>query len=412
MKDINNVLNYHKKKLKEYEKLIGLDLEMHSYIEFFQKYKYHLQEYDECKYILELNNKNIKKCDLPIRSIVEDIDLDLDINWDIYDVNLDELYSVKSKNVHPYLINPRFWVSGRATKFYEPNAPVLVIQEGDYAKAYPLQILLWHGAVNDIFKDKPILITYSPLSNTSNVYSREVGENTYTFDTSGILKHASEILYDFETKSLWEAFTGKAIVGEMTTSSLNSISSSIVPLNVYLKAYSQGLVLGTDTGYIRRYSENPYAGYDTRREPFFYIGEIDKRFPAMERVVGVQIGDVYKAYPYSVLSEERVVEDIINGVELVVFYKIGMVSNLDTANIEEGREIGYTGVFSPYLKGEKLDFIPINNEIYDRQTNSRWNLLGVAIEGPLQGERLEIIESMNPFWFAWAAYYPDTLIYE
>ncbi|TCK98064.1 uncharacterized protein DUF3179 [Natranaerovirga hydrolytica] len=339
-------------------------------------------------------------------------DPDLNINWTIYDVPLEQLIKTKGKDVHPYLFDPLFLDIAGASRFIAPKAPVLVIQNGDEAKAYPLQILLWHGAVNDMFNDRPIVVAYSGLTNNTRILDRELNGTVYEFGTPGILRNSARLLYDIETETVWDPMTGKAIVGHMTSETLESIPSNIVPFELFAQEYPEGLVLSPETGYIRRYLANPYIGYDTGDEPLFFLGEIDERFPTMERVVGISIGESHKAYPYSVLREERVVEDVVNTTELVIFYKTGMVSNMDQARIEASRDVGYTGVFSPYIEGQRLTFYSEDNEIYDEQTNSRWNLLGIAEEGPLEGAQLEMLTASDVFWFAWAAYFPETEIYE
>lgn len=46
----------------------------------------------------------------------------------------------------------------------------------------------------------------------------------------------------------------------------------------------------------------------------------------------------------------------------------------------------------------------------DDETGSRWDIFGIALDGPLAGERLVAVEHVDTFWFAWAAYQPDTRI--
>ena len=40
-----------------------------------------------------------------------------------------------------------------------------------------------------------------------------------------------------------------------------------------------------------------------------------------------------------------------------------------------------------------------------------WNLLGQAVDGPLQGEQLVTVSHRNDFWFAWASFFPDAPVY-
>lgn len=47
--------------------------------------------------------------------------------------------------------------------------------------------------------------------------------------------------------------------------------------------------------------------------------------------------------------------------------------------------------------------------MYDRQTNSLWSqLLGEAVQGPLQGTELDYLPSFQTTWEDWKAQYPNT----
>lgn len=46
--------------------------------------------------------------------------------------------------------------------------------------------------------------------------------------------------------------------------------------------------------------------------------------------------------------------------------------------------------------------------LVDDQTCSTWDVLGRATSGPLTGTRLEAAGHLDTFWFAWAAFHPET----
>lgn len=131
----------------------------------------------------------------------------------------------------------------------------------------------------------------------------------------------------------------------------------------------------------------------------------------MRRVVGVTSGTNAKAYPYPKLLNKGVIHDKVGEREIVIFYKRGNASAADTAVISQGRDVGSTGVFEPYVNGMRLDFVTSNNTIRDIQTNSTWTVLGKAISGPLKNTLLKPIVHGDTFWFSWAAFYPNTTIY-
>ena len=79
--------------------------------------------------------------------------------------------------------------------------------------------------------------------------------------------------------------------------------------------------------------------------------------------------------------------------------------------IIDSNDVGSTGVFEPAVDGRKLTFSADGDGFVDGETGSRWNILGESVGGELSGSRLTPVVHANHFWFAWAAFKPDTVIY-
>ncbi len=170
-------------------------------------------------------------------------------------------------------------------------------------------------------------------------------------------------------------------------------------------------MLSRDTGFDRDYGSNPYPGYDDiTSQPFLFEGEVDGRFTAMTRVVGIELEESALAVPLVLLRERGVVPMTVAGQDLTVWWLPGTVSALDEGAIVDGDDIGATGVFVPIVDGNALTFTPLGDGFTDEQTGSTWNLLGMATAGPLAGRQLETVEHVDTFWFAWSAFRPDTAV--
>jgi hypothetical protein len=286
-----------------------------------------------------------------------------------------------------------------------------------------LQILTWHEIANDVVGDVPVAVTFCPLCNSAITFDRRLKGETYEFGTSGLLRNSDLVMYDRTTESLWQQLTGEAIVGDMVGEVLAFLPSSLVSFADFKEAHPEGIVLSRDTGFTRSYGRNPYAGYDSiGQSPFLFDGETDGRLAAMERVVTVTLPPnvdaeatsaeaIDVAYPFSVLSKEGVINDTQGEYELVVFHAPGTSSALGASIIAQAEDVGATGVFEPTIDGQKLTFVVQDGAIVDEDTNSIWNVLGQAIAGPLAGKSLTPIVHGDHFWFAWAAFKPDTIIY-
>ena len=153
---------------------------------------------------------------------------------------------------------------------------------------------------------------------------------------------------------------------------------------------------------------NPYVGYDSDNDPFLFTGVVDPRLEANERVVGVAVQGQAQAWSYRHLAAVRVQEATVGARAAVVLFEASTRSALDAGDIREGRAIGSSGVYRPVVGGLTLTFGPDGDRFTDTQTSSTWLVTGAAVAGPLAGEQLERVPSLDAFWFAWAAFNPAT----
>ena len=310
----------------------------------------------------------------------------------------------------PPIDEPRFVATAEAD-FLADNEPVIALEIDGDARAYPVQILTWHEIVNDTVGGVPVAVTYCPLCNSALTYDRRVDDRVLDFGTSGLLWNSALVMYDRQTESLWSHFTGTAVVGELTGTELETFPSATVPWGLWRDEHPDGLVLSQDTGFNRSYGRNPYPGYDdVNSRPFLFEGEVDGRYTAMTRLVGVEIDGEALGVPLQTLRDDRVVAAAVGDTDVVVFWQPGTASALDTADIANGDDVGATGVFLPVIDGQELTFAATDAGFVDDQTGSTWNLLGTALAGPLAGQQLAAIAHVDTFWFAWGAFRPDSAV--
>lgn len=310
----------------------------------------------------------------------------------------------------PSIDRPQFITTSEASAFLLEDEPVMVVRRGSDARAYPLQILIWHEIVNDAVGSEPVVITYCPLCNTALAFSRSVEGRVLDFGTTGNLRHSDLVMYDRQTESWWQQATGEAIVGTFAGKQLQFVPASIIAYQDFRAAYPAGRVLARPDGFARPYGTNPYVGYDSGT-PFRFGGEVAAGLRANERVVTVALGDEAVAYPFPVLARERVLNDDVGGKPIVVFFRSNTRSALDAGAIPASREVGAGVVFSRELERQELTFRPDGTEVIDLETGSHWDITGRAVLGPLAGAQLEPLVHGNPFWFAWAVFQPATRLY-
>ncbi len=312
----------------------------------------------------------------------------------------------------PSIDEPAF-VRPDEVDFLEENEPVLALDIDGDRRVYPVQILMWHEIVNDTVGGVPVAVTYCPLCNSAVAYDRRVDDKVMEFGTSGSLWNSALVMYDRQTETLWSHFTGQAIVGELTGTELDTFPVATVPWGVWRDANPDGLVLSRDTGFDRNYGRNPYPGYDDiTSEPFLFEGEVDGRYTAMTRIVGVELDGETLGVPLVTLQDQRIIPATLADTDVVVIWQPGTASPFDSGDGAGGDEIGATGVFVPEVDGERLTLRAAGDEFVDDETGSTWNILGTATDGPLAGSRLAAIPHLDTFWFAWSTFQPDSQIIE
>jgi hypothetical protein len=314
----------------------------------------------------------------------------------------------------PAIDNPKFVTIEEADEWLQPQEPVILFEVDEDARAYPLQILTWHEITNDVVGGKPVVVTFCPLCNTAIAFERTVDGQVLDFGTTGRLRFSNLIMYDRQTETWWQQASGEAIAGEMTGKQLKFLPATIIGWDEFKNEHPNGRVLSRETGLNRPYGRNPYTGYDNiNSSPFLYKGpQTPGILPPMARVLTVDLNGEAVAYPYDVLQEMQVVNDTVGDQPVAVFWAPGTASALDAASVAGGRDVGSANAYSRAVGGQELNFTLKDGQIIDQESDSQWNLLGQAISGEMAGQQLEPVVAINHFWFSWAAFKPETRIYQ
>jgi len=337
-------------------------------------------------------------------------------NFDKISVDPDEIMSGgPPRDGIPPIDNPKFVSLSAASEWLNDKEPVIAFEHNGVARAYPLQILMFHEIVNDTVGEKPFSVTFCPLCNASIVFEREVNGEVLDFGTTGRLRMSDLIMYDRQTESWWQQFNGTGIIGDYVDTRLTKVPSQIVSFETFKDAFPEGDVLSQDTGFARQYGRNPYRGYDDiNASPFLFRGKVDSRLPPMERILSIPEGKSHHLVPLTELADTAMVELELDGVPVAVFAPGTATSALDDASIADSRAVPVAAAFIARHDGMKLDFSRLegsNSRLVDAQTGSQWNALGHAVEGKLKGARLEQIDSGVHFAFAWLAFDPDATVF-
>lgn len=211
--------------------------------------------------------------------------------------------------------------------------PVVALEIAGDVRAYPLRVLMWHEIVNDTVGGLPVVVSYCPLCNASIVFDRRVNGQVLDFGTTGKLRHSDLVMYDRQTESWWQHFTGDAIVGDFAGTALKLVPSRLLAFDRFRDAFPTAQVLVSNNPAGRRYGDNPYVGYDSRAVPYgLFQGELPKDIAAMARVIVVD----GEAWSLALLRARKEINE--NG--LVLSWAPGQSSAVDAEKIALGRDVG------------------------------------------------------------------------
>ncbi len=128
--------------------------------------------------------------------------------------------------------------------------------------------------------------------------------------------------------------------------------------------------------------------------------DLDSQLP----VAVITVNGQTRGCPLHIMTFHEIVNDSVGGVPVAVTF-CPLCNTALTFERTIDREVLDFGV-SGNLRNSDLI-------MFDRQTESWWQqAVGEAIDGPLQGTLLVAVEHTMQFWFSWAAFFPETDIWE
>ena len=209
------------------------------------------------------------------------------------------------------------------------------------------------------------------------------------------------VMYDHQTRTLWSQFSRKGVEGELAGTELEVVPVTQTTWEAWLELHPDTLVL--DKGGVYRFDH--YNGYYlSGRTGVLGESTSDDRLGRKELVVGVDIAGSPKAYPFSALRREPVVNDVVAGQSALLYFDDATGTALAYDRTVDGRTLTFR------LDGQPKGAL---TTLVDDETGSRWMAFtGLAVSGQLKGRRLDRALSHLSFWFAWKDWNPDTELYQ
>jgi hypothetical protein len=146
----------------------------------------------------------------------------------------------------------------------------------------------------------------------------------------------------------------------------------------------------------------PRDGIPSLDDPEFVAADDAAYLDGRDRVLGIAINGVARAYPIGILNYHEIVNDVIGGTSVVVTYcpLCGSGTAFEAAINGRSYEFGVSGLL-------------YNSDVlmYDRETKSLWSQLMVqAVTGPMKGTRLQQLPLSHTSWEDWLERHPKTRV--
>jgi len=294
----------------------------------------------------------------------------------VFDGMTDERLSAYHDNIRrggppvdgiPPIENPEYQSLEAADPSMENEDVVFIVEVEEGVFLYPQRILVWHEIVNETFGGEKMSITYCPLTGSAIGYKGNLQGIETNYGTSGKLINSNLVMYDRETDSYIPQILGIAVEGELKGQRLEEFPVLWSTWGRVKEHYDTANVLTERTGFLRDYNRDPYGsyveggGYYFNNALVFPVMYENDRFEKKEVMIAGRVGDKPFAILKSTLAEEHSINFTLGERSLVAMYD----EDLDTARV--------------YMEED--------------------------------GE-LIFVNSYDVMWFAWYAFFPETMVYE
>lgn len=175
--------------------------------------------------------------------------------------------------------------------WYGDDELVFAVVVDGAARAYPRHMMQTHELVNDTVGGVRLGIPYCTLCGAAQAWVTEGVEGTdrpLVLRTSGLLNRSNKVMFDLDTRSVIDTFTGAAVAGPLRERGvqLEGVTVLTTTWGEWKRAHPDTTIVAEDGGIGREYDRDPLGDRDVDG-PIFPVGDVDPRLPAQHLVVGV-----------------------------------------------------------------------------------------------------------------------------
>jgi hypothetical protein len=313
----------------------------------------------------------------------------------------------------PALDEPNMLAAAEAD-YLAPEDVVFGLAINGEARAYPLRILDWHEMANDVVGGVPVSLAYCTLCGAAVAYDGRASDGTtYDFGSSGFLFRSNKLMYDRQTRTLWNQLTGEPVLGPLAG---EDVQLPLLPVVLSTWAdwqaqHPETLVVDINTGYPRDYTPGaPYGDYFAYEDTMFPVWQRSELLEDKAQVFATRYEGIPKAYPLADLEREQVINDTVGETAVVLVAPGEMIAvngnnrRVGAVRYDAGSEV------RAYDRGGHTFSWDGEAEVLRDEDGREWRVTEDALLGP-DGESAARLPGHLAYWFGWYAFFPQTLLY-
>jgi len=306
-------------------------------------------------------------------------------NWIVNTIDMAGAFSP-----FPLAVSPTLKKTNLATDMPDDYLVGLVSFEDGSVRAYPYLFLQFFESVNDYFDKYQYTITYCPLTDSGVIFDRELNGEILTTFSSGYLYKNNVITYDEKSDTYWSQLLMRCIRGKYENTQRKTINLVETNWGTVKKYFPNAFV----------FTENSIEGFDSSELGFsngingekgiYGIIEDLKMDLSPEQL---SVPNKVLAYKYEVFGDGFQLRNVqLNSKDILV---IG------------SRQFH---IITSYYINKGDDFSIIQNEfpiVMQDKLGNKWNIFGIAVDGPDKGKKLNSPNAYVAARFAWEDFYPN-----
>lgn len=191
------------------------------------------------------------------------------------------------------------------------------------ARAYPLRVMGWHEMFNDVIGGVPLALAYCTLCGSGILFETAVEgrDAPFEFGSSGFLYRSNKLMFDRETMSLWNQFTGQPVSGPLVDSGI-ALKQRPVVIERWAdwRAANPGTkVITLNTGVHRDYGSGVvYRDYFASPDLMFPTLVDETLARQKDHVFAIRAFGAARAWPLSAFEGGRVITDRMGDQPLIL----------------------------------------------------------------------------------------------